>query len=415
MSQSRLKIRVQDDGLCAWVDVVAGPPLAQADLEAQIEAAGIVAGVDSVLCVTIGRSLADPQFAGNDLPVATGDAGEDGVDGFYTLDFSGLKQIGEVRLDGSVNFKERFKIYSAEPGQVLVHYTPATAGIPGETVRGKAVPRRKGTEAKLRCGIGTEFDVDASVICATRAGMISYVAGESISVLDLFAHDGDVDYGSGNLRMEGSVAIAGELHPEFEVEAGGDVIVQGGNCSGSIRAEANVAIAGGVSSSSGSSVQAKGCVTCHHANNVEIVSGQTVLVEDHAVDARLYGAEVRIDTGRGKMIGGEAFAHKSIRVAEAGSPGGTLTRLHVANLDRERAERKARKVKVEGERDPGWIELELLATARIVVTKCIHPGVVVHFAEHRLEVNDYAEDVAFRWDAELQKIVMDSQAVPVPP
>ena len=55
------------------------------------------------------------------------------------------------------------------------------------------------------------MDPESLEIRARRGGMICCVGESSIDVLDLYEHGSDVDYESGNLRIEGALMVRGDV------------------------------------------------------------------------------------------------------------------------------------------------------------------------------------------------------------
>lgn len=405
MTESRIRIRVAPDAMAAFADVTPGPPSEVGELHGALEEAGVCAGIDEVVCRQIGARLADDGFQEQDIQVARGEPGQPGIDGQLELHFRGLMSIGAPREDGSIDYRERFKVYRAMPEDLLARYTPAIKAVQGYNVFATEIDHKDGEDHCPKPGAGVVYDKGEGTLRSTREGMVCYVDQRSIKVLDLYRHEGDVDFRSGNLRVKGSVLVSGEVLDSFEVHAEGDVVIHGPQAGGAIQAGGNVAVAGGIAGDSSEPVEAAGNVTAHHCRRRTVISGTTLRIEDHAIDCILHAAQIRLNNGRGRIIGGETRAQELIELVEAGTAAGAPTHLHAADLSLLKQRQKVAGGPGVTDRHLAWIELELFQVARVRVHGAVHPGVVVHFGAHSYEVLDTLHDVQFSYDRELEKVV----------
>ena len=407
MGQVRLKVRIAKDQLRAEVTVGAGEPVTEQELAEFLEREGVTHGIDGQVLTDLGSKLADPSYSAEKLVVARGDPGEPGRDGGLILDFSYGLAAGKRRADGSMDLRERSLVVSVAEGDLLATYRPPTQGKPGRTVKGQPIHHPAGTDCLPTFGPGARYDKGRATAAIT--GVVSYVEDESLDIVTIVTHEGDVDYESGNLRANGSVLVKGNLEPTFSVTATDDAYFEGDHCSGSIHAGGNVVIKGGVTAEEGDEIHAGGNITCHHAQGAVLHSGGTIEIEDHCVSSVLYARRVSLQHGRGKLLGGEVHARESIRVVEAGAAQGTPTLLSVAEMPKEpkRTSTKGKDPPIKGPKKLSTeAEAALLAKAQIVVEHTGHPGVQIHFGPYKRLIHEQIGSARFTWDAEERSIAM---------
>ena len=395
--------------MLAMATLVAGPSSPPVDLDGALTTAKVVHGLDQPAIATLAQKAADPSFAGKAV-VARGTPSQPGKDG--SLDDSPpFGQLpGQLRADGSIDYRERHFLVPVADGMALGRLLPPTAGEPGRDVHGQPLAAKAGKALTLRIGPGVRL-TDGRLF-ASRSGVLLR-DGRQIDVVPLYSHSGDVDYASGSLHSEGAIEVGGDVREGFAVAAHGDVHLHGALLDGTVTAGGSVRIEQGVLGAA-ARVKAGGDVWCRHATGATLAGDGGVVFADQAAHCRIHAATVAARTGRGTILGGEVRAKRSIVVLVAGTPAGAATRFAVGdlldvaassvaatNLDHKVTERARQRLTLQGPdrgkalrgslriadtrlQDELQLRLrqrELLASAFVEVHDTLHPGVRVAFGE----------------------------------
>lgn len=425
--------------LLARLTVRAGPPADLPALEASLAAASVTAGIDWALLARIGAALGDPTYTLKQV-IAQGSAPEAGIDGEILMAVRVGTQAGEVRADGSVDYRDRHSLTMVHEGALLATIQPATRGRAGITVTGKELPALHGAEPSLAVGPGVERR--GQELQANRDGVLSYVPLTRIDVVQHVEHQADVDYASGHLEVRGSIEVSGDVQSEFSVVASDDVIIKGSVSGGTVCAGNSIHIAGGAIGK-GTELVAGMDLDCRHGLEATLRAGGTISFGDHSINCRLTADKVYAESGRGAIIGGEVQARTMISLCEAGSSGSVKTVLAVAiaaaeqsvlvrlRQDTERAERREHKRgRDRGQRNKGGKatrigmqqktkiadlqrklaqeQQRLLAEARVQISGTAHTGVRIRFAEHELRVKEPLHAQVFLFDQESETVMMEA-------
>lgn len=324
MTSPRLSYSIAGDGLSAHVSVIAGEPVQSADFDASIASAGIVAGIISATYDRLVAGLREPNFLCQAELLAQGVAPGQTRDQELELTFHVGPQAGRVREDGSLDYHDHELLKSVKKGDMLGRLHPPVLGGDGQRVDGTVVPAIKPRVITLQLLSGVELDAEMS-IRASRDGVVLYRPGATLDVVDRHVHQGSVDRHSGNLNMQGSLAIRGDILRPFSVAATGDVEVHGNVDSASIRAGGQVHVSGGIRGGDGGAICAEGDMTLHHAEAAELHSGGRIQLRE-AINSRATAAELN---ATGRWRGGSVVAERRIIIQEAGAPNGIETRLAV--------------------------------------------------------------------------------------
>jgi uncharacterized protein len=322
MANSRLAIRVDGDGLSAFVAVTSGPALDRAMLEAELRAGGVVEGIDTNAYERIANALLDANFSCSEGLIAAGTEAHPGKDAWLELNFDEGIQPGHVRDDGTVDYHERDLLKPVRRGETLGRLHPREVGISGMRVDGTPIAAPPVRELSLELHSSVSLD-ESGNLRAERDGVVLYIAGKILEIVEHHVHKGAVDLHSGNLRMQGSLEIHGDVKHPFSAVATGDIDIRGHVDAATVRAGGAVHVRGGVRGGEGAAVFAEGDLTVLHAESAELGCGGQLRVKE-AINSRLCAAQVYAS---GRLRGGQAVAESRIVAKEAGAPSGVVTRL----------------------------------------------------------------------------------------
>ena len=319
---TRLTIRVEKDGLSAFVTIAPGPVVDRTTFDVELRSGGVVAGLDADAYESVARGLTDADYACDEVLIAVGREVQLGRDGWLELMFAEGIQAGHLREDGSLDYHDRDLLKPVEPGDILGHLHTPVAGVPGLKVDGKSVEpdpvRNVGIE--LRSGVATDAE---GRIRATRGGVVLYVHEKLLDVVDHHVHKGAVDLHSGNLRMNGSLQVLGDVKHPFSAVASGDIDIRGTVDGSTVCAGGALRVKGGIRGATGAVVSAKGDITVVHAESAELNSGGHLRVQE-AVNCQLRASAIQVSA---RLRGGQAIAESQISAKEAGAATGVATRL----------------------------------------------------------------------------------------
>ena len=319
---SRISVHLSSDGLTAFVTVMSGPAEGRTEFEAAVAKSGIVVGLDAESSESLISAISDPEFTCKDEIVARGLAAEPGQDARLELSFAQGIQPGHIREDGSFDYHDRELLKPVSCGDCLGTIHPEVPGRSGMTVDGTTVsaPPVKALSVLLLRGV--ELCAD-NTIRALRDGVVLYRPGQNLDVVDHHEHQGPVDLHSGNLHMQGSLVVRGEVRRPFSVSATGDVDITGSVESSCVRAGGNLVVRGGVRGGVGGALYADGDITIRHAESAVVHSGGVLSLQE-SVNCEVVASRVRV---AGRFRGGSATAEDQIIVKEAGARHGTDTQL----------------------------------------------------------------------------------------
>lgn len=263
--------------------------------------------------------------------LAKGVAPKPGTDGNVALLFKQTLDPGKLDERGRIDFREREGVSQTRPRDLLARRSFPTAGTPGRDVRGRLIPPPKSERGVLYAGthvVAEEGEDGQQLFYATAMGHPRIIK-DTLSVLQLYRHQGDVDYRVGNIKMEGDVAIEGSIKNRFRVEATGDVYISGVvERRAQIVAGGNVIVQRGIV---GAEVRARGSLFARFIQESKINIEGDLVVRNHISDSGVvvYGkALIQGDEGGQRqlcLLGGDLFAGASVDAASLGSPYGRVT------------------------------------------------------------------------------------------
>jgi uncharacterized protein (DUF342 family) len=425
----RLSIRLSDNDLTALLSVIPGPTADATELDACLTQSKVVVGIDPSLYAEVVTKLANPTFEAKDWVIARGRAPSPGQDAHFEPKFAIGIQAGHVREDGSLDYHDRDLLKSTTTGAIIGVIHDAVEGVPGLDLDGNTLnaPKPRTEPLQLLDGVMRELD---GTVRATRNGVVLYKYNQSLSVVDRLVHQGPVDLHSGDLNMQGSLVVKGDVLRPFTVVATGDLEIHGSVHSSNVRADGNIQVRGGIRGGDGCMVCAGGDLASRHAESATLYANGLLTLQE-SINSRLVASEVHV---KGKMRGGAAVAEVNITVAEAGADNGTTTfllagepfDLPVLEAQRQIAQSKTRRFseRVHGRSDErnkgskvGRAKAEIAAQEVKRLTECAkkrarlaesakidvtvaHAGVILQIGEAKMILRDTTRSTRFTFDQE---------------
>jgi uncharacterized protein len=200
--------------------IISSTPLSAVDVIEQIKDLGIEeANID---IDSINREI--HKHTGQEILIAHGVQPEAGIDGHLDLFFQTENVTSFDEVNGKIDFKNKLKIPSVNPGDVLAYYHPKVDGKPGKNLVGKVVPPKAARDLKIQ--IDPSITQKQNVYFSTIFGRPIIRDGgnkQYLQVLNQYVHNGDVTIETGNLFFSGDVIVDGHVLDGMRVEASGDI------------------------------------------------------------------------------------------------------------------------------------------------------------------------------------------------
>jgi uncharacterized protein len=262
--------------------------------------------------------------------VAQGRQPVDGHAEYYTPLIDIKKKAGEIKPDGSIDFKEVGSIIEVRKGQEILKRFPAVKPEDGYDIYGFKLSAEVTRTEGFRKGDNIiRLEMDENTFVSFVDGCLS-ISGNKISVLPVAMIPGDVNYDTGNIDVTGSVHIMGSVLPGFSVKARGDIIIEKNVDDAHIESGGNITVNMGVVGKENVRLIAGGNITAKFLLNATVEAAGDIFVEDSIINCDVFSNNrITVTAKQGKIIGGKATALYEIVVNVSGSPNETETQLNV--------------------------------------------------------------------------------------
>ncbi|MBN8555776.1 MAG: DUF342 domain-containing protein [Deltaproteobacteria bacterium] len=267
-----------------------------------------------------------------DVIVAKGQSPTRGKDAsfFYSIDTGDT--VGELRKDGSIDFKTKSVFQNVRQGQLLLIKRLPTAGIDGCDVLGNIVHAAFGQDVQMTAGAGVEVSANGLEFRSSRDGIVE-ILPKSIQVIPGLLIPQDVSLKTGNIQAGAAqVFIRGAVLPDFQVSSEKEITIEKVAEACFVESRESVKVRGGIIGRNKGRVVAGTTIEALY-----IQSGATVeAVGDILIGSEITNSNVRTagtlfcDAGAGTIMGGEICVYNGLRaktIGAAGSETQTVIRL----------------------------------------------------------------------------------------
>lgn len=297
------------------------------DIQAALAENGVKTGINNdALTQVVSKGIYNRTVA-----VATGKQPKDGTDGYYEYFFQQtLDGKPHIKEDGSVDYS--IKLFEmVNEGQVIAVYHPAIPGEDGYTVKETPVRCKRGRELPPLRGRGFACQEDGITYVAAITGKID-VVNDKINILPILEIFDDVDINTGNLDFRGDVIIHGSICDDVSIRATGSVTVDGVVQGGSIYANKNILLSGGVLGNSKSVIESKGDISAKFLE-FATVRCKGDIVADVFLNTDVYceGRALLHSSKKGTIVGGTVHAVCGIEANSIGNSAEVRTHVLVGN------------------------------------------------------------------------------------
>lgn len=327
-------LNVSEDKMTAYVRFIPpageGNRLTMDDFLKDMRFRGISFGIRTEV---LERHFSGEGIYGTDILLARGQEpvqGEDArIEYYFNTD---SRRRPTQREDGSVDYFHLTTINQCRKGDELARIIPEIPGQEGHNIFNEPIKPREVRKALLKFGRNIELSEDKTVITTKVDGHVSLV-DDKVFVADVYAVK-DVDFSTGNLDYEGSIQVDGNVAENFEVKAGGNVIVNGLVEGARIVAGGDIVIAKGMNGMQKGFLKAGGNVIVKFLENVRVAAGGYVEAEAIMHSKVSAGTEVRVEGRKGVIVGG--YVQGGVKVVAktigAGMGSGTIIEVGVNPL-----------------------------------------------------------------------------------
>ena len=312
--------------LTTYPDLLTGALPTQEQISSEISRSGITHGMIEASIIKV-KHLKERVY---DERIALTRDAQNGKDAELVYKFENKGPVKpKILEDGSADYYNTSVVENVTKGQVLVEKIPPTAGVPGITVKGKALHAISGKNKKLPIGKNIEHSKDGLQAYSTIDGMLS-TARNRLSVLPVFEVNGDVDFSTGNIEFIGNVIVKGSIKNGFTIKSGGDVHIYGIVEGGSVDAAGSIFVKVGIRGMKKSMIQANGSISTKFIENATVSAGVDVIVEEVIMHSEVSaGNSILINKNKGLLVGGRYRAGQLIRCINVGNNLATKTDLEV--------------------------------------------------------------------------------------
>lgn len=322
-----LAVHISDDSMIAYVNVPAPDeavmPADKPALMAALAQAGVKFGIHE-------NEIDDIYSFGSyniEVPVAYGQAPVEGTPGAIDLKFCVEDECEAPAEDehGNIDLRNVSKVTSVEEGDLLAVLTPPAPGTSGSDVLGRELPPKESKAFKLPLGLNTKAGDDGLSVYSTLSGQPTFKENK-VNVNPVYEVNGDVNYGTGNIKFNGSVIIKGNVLNDFTVEATEDVDITGNIEKAFIVSGGNVRVRGGIYAAGAGSVKAAGSINIRTVESATLEAGENITITQSCRHSELSaGLDIILETSKGSIVGGKTTAGRHIIVSNIGAPSFTET------------------------------------------------------------------------------------------
>ncbi len=158
------------------------------------------------------------------------------------------KQILAPKPKGSsdkVDMRDLGETITVGQGEAVMRLEPATLGIPGFTVQGKALKPVPGNTATLKAGNGTGISPhDPNLLVATISGM-PLIKDGTVEIENALCLK-NVSVATGHVKFKGCLIITGDIEAGMMVRATGSITVAGFIESADVQAQGDILVGKGI-------------------------------------------------------------------------------------------------------------------------------------------------------------------------
>ncbi|MDD2336232.1 MAG: FapA family protein [Geobacteraceae bacterium] len=318
-----------------------GTPITEDQIYAALQKEGITFGIhDDTIQAAVAKGYARNKLIAEGVNPTQGDNAE-----FISL----LREVKTSRLHSDdtepIDYRNFGNIITVKQGDPLMRRLPPAAGTPGTNIRGCPVPAAMGEDSQFSPLIsGTEIQKDDPDL------LIAAISGQPFLVLNGVTVEPvitikNVDLSTGNLDIEGSLTITGDVKPGMQVKATADIVIGGMVEAAHVEAGGDIEVKGPVIGQGhpriddeglnplAAMIQAEGSMKALFVENAVVCSGGDIIISEFVMNSELSaGKSILVGepgSNKGRIISSVCRATARIEANTIGSWSGAGTVLKV--------------------------------------------------------------------------------------
>jgi uncharacterized protein (DUF342 family) len=257
--------------------------------------------------------------------VAKGSPATQGRNGYYKYYFNTKPVTGTIILeDGTVDYNTLGKLELCKENDLLVEYYPAVQGISGMSVTGAVLKAVPSLDLKPLRGKGFTINEEEHCYYANFDGKIEF-DGVSLKVLQVYVVEGSLDANSKPIKFCGDVLIKENVFGEAQIEATGNITVNGSVEAATLIAGKDVLLCNGMQGNHRGYIFAKGDVSAKFFEQTTIVSKGNINANSILNCELNANKKIVVSGKRGAIVGGKCRAVELISASVIGNTAETST------------------------------------------------------------------------------------------
>lgn len=338
MSSAAVWVNVSHDEYKAFLTIdpdAAGFKLTVETLKASLKERGVVFGIKEAVLKRIVETHQVRKVAPNIL-VAEGIKAEEGEPA--RVDYKFRKSLTPLELEGGrVNYREVATIIKVRKGQALAVKKAMKPSINGKTVRGREILVAPLRDVPVEAGENVFIREEGAFTFYHAAvdGALNFI-GNTLAVSSSITIPYDLDFRAGNIRFSGGVTVKGDVKPDFTVQAGGNIKIDGSATGCELVARGSVVVGEGFVGKSRGFIRAGGHISVSYVENADLECRGNITVKNGITGSRLYcDGVITVENPGVRLVGSRLTAARGIIVRDVGSRVDArtclVTGLHAAN------------------------------------------------------------------------------------
>lgn len=265
------------------------------------------------------------------FPVARGKAPVAGEDGKVTELLQRRKNMSlEMQNRDQVDFSQDAQLQPIRKGTIICLIRMPRPGADGMDVTGQSIPCQQPEKARIPQGKNTVISRGGQALTAGVDGIL-YIEDDCFCIHEQKVIDGDLDQFQGTLRVSGNLYIGGNVDGGVEVEASGEIVING------IMGQASVTSTGGtirvqkgVYGTEGKTfLKAAGQIQTPVMEWAEAEAETSVIAETISSSTVRCGGTVFVMSGRGLIVDSVIRTEENILCQRVGNLAGGRCRFSV--------------------------------------------------------------------------------------
>ncbi|MFA0815048.1 MAG: DUF342 domain-containing protein [Anaerofustis sp.] len=331
-----IKVQVSGDKLSALLNVFIfedGQTVSCEDMIAALNENGIVYGLQEERI----RAYCNMQNYDAPLLAAEGLSSQRGNDAEIIHYFECNRELKpKERADGTIDFHDMDSVQNVDKDQVLSYKILPTEGTEGSDIYGVKISALPGKDRSFVLGENVYVSEDGLYVHAAIDGYVE-IKNDRITVRNMFTVQGDVDASVGNLDVNGSLLIRGDVREGFRIKAKGDIAIRGMVEGAMIECNGSVSIGEGINGMNRGKIYCNGDIHSRFIENTTVICDGDVHSEALLNSNISAGGSIILKSQRSSIRGGSYYAGVTVYAGDIGTSKNLPTLIAIASPEAENA------------------------------------------------------------------------------